>query len=48
MSNLDLGRVLVGRVRGEDSQYVCDAAGDEELDVPGLVAEEVLVGQVDG
>ena len=27
---------------------VCDAAGDEELDVPGVVGEESVVGEVDG
>ena len=33
---------------GSAPENVGDAAGDEELDVPGVVGEEAVVGEVDG
>ena len=44
---LDLGRVLVRCLRGEDSENVRHAAGDQELDITARVVQVVLVRQMD-
>ena len=39
---------VICKDRQRAPEDVCDAAGDEELDVPGVVGEESVVGEVDG
>jgi hypothetical protein len=46
--NLNLGWIFVRGLGGEDSKDVGDAASHQQLHILRRVAEEVLVGQVNG